>query len=543
MNEKYVIGIDYGTDSARAVIADTSNGSEVATSVKIYPRWSKGLYCDQYKSQYRQHPMDYIDTLEYIVKDALAKSPEGTTEKIVGISFDTTGSTPVLIDKEGMPLALTKGFESNPNAMFVLWKDHTAVKEAEEINNLASKWETDYTHYEGGIYSSEWVWAKILHILRDDREVSEAAYSWIEHADWMSALLTGQTKPETLMRSRCAAGHKAMWHKDWGGLPSEEFLRTLDPLLEGFRNRLYNETFTSDTPAGVVTPEWAARLGLRGDVVVGVSAFDCHMGAVAGGIKPGYLLRAIGTSTCDIMIATPDNIGNKVIAGICGQVDGSVIPGYIGLEAGQSGFGDIYAWFKNVLAWPIEKLLPGQTEVLDLIIPLLNQEAAKIPIEDSTLLAIDWMNGRRTPDANQEVTGTIAGLNLSSTAPRIFRALVEATAFGSKSIAERFRREGVDIKGVVGLGGVAKKSEFVMQTMSDVMNMPIKVAATNETCALGAAMFAAVAAGVYAKVEDAQTAMFGGYERDYFPNPENVKAYEILYEKYLKLGEFTEKNL
>ena len=542
MDKKYVIGLDYGTDSVRAVILDAANGDEIAVAVRNYPRWAKGLYCNPFKSQYRQHPLDYIETLEAAVKEALKISPAGTAGNVVGISFDTTGSTPVLIDGEGLPLAMTEGFAENPNGMFILWKDHTAVKEAAEINALARKWDTDYTCYEGGIYSSEWVWAKVLHVLREDEAVRGKAYSWVEHCDWMSALLTGKTKPEEIVRSRCAAGHKAMWHEQWGGLPPEEFLTALDPVLAGFRDKLFRETHTSDKVVGNLTAEWAGKLGLSTGVVVGVSAFDCHMGAVAGEITPGYMARVIGTSTCDIMIAAPDEINDRVIAGICGQVDGSVIPGYVGLEAGQSGFGDIYAWFRNVVAWPLEALLPGDTDTAGLIIQRLSEEAAGIPIEESTIVATDWMNGRRTPDANQAVTGTITGLNLSSTAPRIFRALVEATAFGSRAIVERFRREGVGIKGIIALGGVAKKSEFVMQTLADVLNMPIKVAKTAETCATGAAMFAAVAAGVYERVEDAQAAMGQGFEREYTPNAGNVEIYNELYGKYLLLGEFTEKN-
>lgn len=545
MNKKYVIGVDYGTDSGRAVIVDTTDGKEIATATKKYPRWAEGRFCKPFDSEYRQHPLDYVEVLEGIVKEAIADSPKGVAENIVGISFATTGSTPAITDSEGTPLALTKGFEDNPNAMFVLWKDHTATKEAAEINKLAGEWHTDYTRYEGGIYSSEWVWAKLLHILRKDEKVRDAAYSWVELADWLSALISGNTKPETLVRSRCAAGHKAMWHPDWEGLPPEEFLVKLDPLLKGYRDRLFKDTHTSDEVAGKLSPEWAKRLGLSEDVVVGVSAFDCHMGAIAGEITPGYLVRAIGTSTCDIMVANYEEIGDRVIAGICGQVDGSVIPGYVGLEAGQSGFGDIYAWFKRVAGWSIKTLLPEEyTDKIDsLIIPKLTEEAEKIPVEESTILAIDWMNGRRTPDANQEVSGTITGLDLSSTAPRIFRALVEATAFGSRAIVDRFRREGVEIKGVIGMGGVAKKSEFVMQTMADILDMPIKIAKADETCATGAAMCAAVAAGVFDKVEDAQKAMGQGFEHEYVPNPKNTKKYKELFEKYQELGQFTEHQL
>lgn len=550
--KKYVIGLDYGSDSARAVIVDALTGEEMASSVKYYPRWIEGKFCDPARDQYRQHPLDYVEVMEFIVKDAVQKAGAGVAENVVGMSFDTTGSTPVFVNEEGIPLALLPGFEENPNAMFVLWKDHTAVKEAAEINELARKWETDYTSFEGGIYSSEWVWAKVLHVLRKDEAVRKAAYSWIEHCDWMPALITGKQKPLEVVRSRCSAGHKAMWHEAWGGLPPEEFLTALDPLLANFRARLYNDTYTSDVKVGNLTPEWAERLGLTTKVAVGVGAFDCHMGAVGGEVTPNVLARAIGTSTCDIMIAPYEQIEDKLIAGICGQVDGSVIPGYIGLEAGQSAFGDIYAWFKRVVAWPVENILSRTTlvdaetraklieETISGIIPQLAAEAMKIPVEESTIIAVDWMNGRRTPDASQEVTGSIAGLKLGSDAPRIFRALVEATAFGSKAIVDRFAREGVEIKEVIGLGGVAKKSPFVMQTLADVLNMPIKVARTEQTCAFGAAMFASVVAGVHNKVEDAQKAMGQGFENEYQPNPANVAIYANIYQKYQKLGAFTE---
>lgn len=552
-DKKYVIGLDYGTDSARAVIVDALTGEEISSAVKYYPRWSEGKFCDPSKDQYRQHPQDYVDAMEYIVKESLAQAGPGVAENVVGMSFDTTGSTPVFVNADGIPLSLLPEFADNPNAMFVLWKDHTAVKEAAEINELARKWDIDYTSYEGGIYSSEWVWAKVLHVLRKDEKVRKAAYSWIEHCDWMPALITGKQKPAEVVRSRCSAGHKAMWLEAWGGLPSEAFLTKLDPLLAGYRDRLYKDTYTSDVKVGNLTPEWAKRLGLTTNVAVGVGAFDCHMGAVGGEVTPNVLARAIGTSTCDIMIAPYNQIGDKLIAGICGQVDGSVIPGYVGLEAGQSAFGDIYAWFKRVLAWPVENILSktnivdGETkarltdEVLSGIIPELAAQAAKIPVEESTVIAVDWMNGRRTPDASQEVTGSIAGLKLGSDAPRIFRALVEATAFGSKAIVDRFAREGVEIKGVIGLGGVAKKSPFVMQTLADVLNMPIKVARTEQTCAFGAAMFASVVAGVHSKVEDAQTAMGQGFESEYKPIAANVKVYEQIYRQYQKLGCFTEK--
>ncbi len=553
--KQFVIGIDFGTDSVRAILVNATNGDELASSVKAYPRWAAGKYCDTSKDQYRQHPLDYVESMEKAVREVIAKAGNEVAKDIGGISFDTTGSTPVLVNKDGIPLALLPGFEENPNAMFILWKDHTAVKEAGEINNLSGKWEIDYTQYEGGIYSSEWVWAKILHVLRADKKARESAYSWIEHCDWMPALLTGTVLPAKVLRSRCAAGHKAMWFKGWEGLPSEEFLTALDPVLSGYRENLYSNTFTSDVKIGNLTGEWAERLGLPADVAVGVGGFDCHFGAVGGEVTPNVLARSIGTSTCDIMVASYGQMGDKLIPGICGQVDGSVIPGYIGLEAGQSAFGDIYAWFRNVVAWPLEQVLAKSSildqdtkdkliaETIEGIIPELSAAAMLIPIEESTIVAVDWMNGRRTPDATQEVTGSLTGLKLGSSAPRIFRALVEATAFGSRAIAERFKREGIEIKEIIGLGGVAKKSPFVMQTLADVLNMPIKVARTEQTCAFGAAMFAAVVAGIYSKVEDSQKAMGKGFEKTYFPLQDNVDAYEKIYQKYLKIGAFTEKEL
>ena len=552
---KYVIGLDYGSDSARAVVINAETGTELASSVKYYPRWMEGKYCIPSANQYRQHPQDYIDVLEFTVKDALSKCPAGTAENVVGIAFDTTGSTPVFTDKNGTPLSMLPEFAENPNAMFVLWKDHTAIKEANEINELSRKWDIDYTSYEGGIYSSEWFWAKALHVLRADEKVREAAYSIVEHCDWMPALLTGVTTPEQMYRSRCASGHKAMWLEEWGGLPSEEFLTELDPVLAGFRSRLFTETCSSDMKVGNLTPEWAEKLGLTTNAAVAVGAFDAHMGAVGAEIKPGALVRIIGTSTCDIMVSDYETMGDKLIPGICGQVDGSVIPGLIGLEAGQSAFGDIYAWFKRVVAWPVENILAKSTlidevtkqklidETMDQIIPALSEEAMKIPVTESTVLATDWMNGRRTPDANQMLKGTITGLTLASSAPLIFRALVEATAYGSKAIVDRFRENGVEINEVIGIGGIALKSPFVMQVMADVLGMPIKVAKSDQACAFGASMFAAVAAGVYNKVEDAQHAMGMGFASEFQPDMRNHELYLELYKQYTAIGKFTEDNL
>ena len=555
MKDKFVIGLDYGSDSARALIVNATTGEELATAVKYYPRWKAGKYCNPGINQYRQHPLDYLEVLEASVKEALEKSPAGTAENIVGIAFDTTGSTPAFTDENGTPLALLPEFAENPNAMFVLWKDHTAIKEAAEINKHCKESAIDYSAYEGGIYSSEWFWAKALHVLREDKAVAAKAYSIVEYCEWLPAVLTGVTKSSDIVRSRCACGHKAMWHEKWGGLPSEDFLGSLDPLLKGFRARLFDKTETADKSVGHLSNEWAKRLGLSTDVVVAGGAFDCHMGAVGAGVTPHTFVRVIGTSTCDVMVADYKEIGDNLIKGICGQVDGSVIPGMIGLEAGQSGFGDIYAWFKRILEFPLKQIIGNSSlldentkqklidEAADRIIPALTKEAEKLPITDDCVVATDWMNGRRTPDANQLLKGTITGITLATSAPQIFRALVEATAFGSKAIVDRFINEGVRIDNVIGIGGIALKSPFVMQTLSDVLNMPIKVCKTDQACALGAAMFAATAAGIYGKVEDAQKAMSSGFAKEYYPIDDNAKAYKAIYDKYQLVGKFTEKEL
>lgn len=550
MSKKYVIGVDYGTDSVRSIIADASNGNEIASSVFEYPRWKQGKYCVPGRNQFRQHPLDYLEGLENSIKTALAKSPAEVAQNVVAISVDTTGSTPIAVDKNGTPLSMTKGFEENPNAMFVLWKDHTAVNEAEEINKLARSWGgVDYTMYEGGIYSSEWFWAKILHILRQDTQIRDSAVSWVEHCDWIPAVLAGNTKPENIKRSRCAAGHKAMWHSDWNGLPSEEFLVKLDPVLKGVRSNLFDDTYTCDVSVGNLSAEWASKLGLPQTVKIGVGAFDAHLGAVGAEIKPYYLSKVMGTSTCDMLIAPSKEVGDKLIRGICGQVEGSIIPGMVGMEAGQSAFGDIYAWFKKVLLWPMEQVLADTKlidtatrakliqETADKLIPILSKAAEKIPIEETGIVALDWMNGRRTPDANQALKGAITNLNLGSDAPAIFKALVEATAFGAKKIVDRFIDEGIRIDGVIALGGVAKKSSFVMQTVADVLNMPILVAKSDQACALGTSMAAAVVAGIYPTLEEAQKAMGNGFEMEYKPIPGNALKYAVLYKKYSKLGD------
>jgi L-ribulokinase len=426
--------------------------------------------------------------------------------------------------------------------LFVLWKDHTSVKEAAAINAHAENFEPNYLQFVGGIYSSEWFWAKLLHVLREDEGVRKACYSWVEHCDWIPFLLTGGRHVADMKRSVCAAGHKALWAKEFGGLPPDTFFSSLDPLLKGFTTRLFTQTYTSDQAAGTLCPEWAERLGLSTGVLIGVGAFDAHMGAVGGQIEAYHLSKVMGTSTCDMLVAPLNEVEGKLIKGICGQVPGSVIPGMMGMEAGQSAFGDAYAWFRNILAWPLHQFLtPAQaTDTIDKIIPELSRQAAALAPGEHGEGALDWFNGRRTPDANQSLKGAITGLSLGTGAPQVFRAIVESTCFGAKAIVDRFNQEGVPVKGLIGLGGVAKKSPFIMQIMADTMNMPIRIHASEQTCALGASMFAATVAGLYPKVEDAMAAIGQGFDAEYTPDPARVAVYARRFRQYQELGQFIE---
>ena len=530
--ENYLLGIDFGSDSVRCLVVRAEDGAEMASAVKYYPRWRDGLYCDPAENRYRHHPLDYISSLSSAICDALAMVGSDVAATVRGISFDTTASTPVLTNRDGLPLSLLPEYSENPDAMFVLWKDHTAVDEADAINRVAREWHTDYTEFSGGTYSCEWAWAKMLHCLRNSPELANEAWSWVELCDWVSAMLSGDTTPENIKRSRCAAGHKAMWHSAWGGLPEREFLAAVDPILASLRDNLYDDTYTCGTRAGVLSREWAQTLGLPEGIAIGVGAIDCHIGAVGAGVGEGTLVKVVGTSTCDITVARPESIGTKAIHGICGQVDGSVLPNYIGIEAGQSAFGDIYAWFRRIMEWPLRHIAEAGPEIYNKILPMLTTEAEQLPLTESDPVVVDWFNGRRSPDDDPRATGSIAGLTLATTAPQLFKAIVEGTAFGSRAITERLMEEGVRIERIYAVGGISKKSRFVMQTLCDVLKMPIKVVRSEQACALGAAMYAAVAAGIYANIHEAQQAMSSGFSDEYHPNAERGAIYDKLYERY-----------
>jgi L-ribulokinase len=544
--EHYVLGADFGSDSVRIVAIDAADGSTAGSSVSYYPRWKAGRYCEPKRNQFRQHPLDYVESFKEAVAGAFVQAPH-VAALIRGICIDTTGSTPSLCDAKGNPLALDPRFSDDPNAMFILWKDHTAVQEADDFNALSRSWGgVDYTQYEGGTYSSEWFWAKLLHVARVSPATIKAAAGVVEHCDWFPALLAGTTSPQVIKRSRCAAGHKIAWHPSWGGYPSRDFLDQLHPFLGDVRDTLGTETYTSDIAAGYLTSEWAATLGLPAGIPVCVGAYDAHIGAVGGDVAETVMVKSVGTSTCDIIIGPrpADGVSDRLVKGIAGQVDGSVVPGYIGYEAGQSAYGDFYAWLRDVITWPLKHMdmvdADTTARMEKKVLAALEQAAESIEPSDDSPVALDWINGRRSPNADQMLKGALSGLTLGTDAPAMMRMLLESTAFGARAILECFEAGGVRIDKIVAIGGVARKSKIGMQILADVTRRTIHVTSNDQAPAIGAAVFASVAAGLYADVPTAQKALCSGIERVHEPDATRAAVYDRLYARYLQLGAFEE---
>ncbi len=528
---RFAIGIDFGTNSVRTLVVDIADGAEVATHVSNYPSGEAGVLLSSTNPNLaRQDPADYISCLYSSVKRAIvaAKRKRGfRSENVIGIGVDTTGSTPLPVDREGMPLALHAEFRNDLAAHAWLWKDHTSHAEAAEITAKAAKHRHRYLTKCGGTYSSEWYWSKILHCKRSAPKAFKAAYGWVELADFIPAFLTGNTDPHTMARGICAAGHKAMYNDGWGGLPSERFLASLDPDLAPLRKRFAKRAVPSDTTAGRLIASVAKKVGLPAGIPVAVGAFDAHMGAVGAGIKPGTLVKIIGTSTCDMMVA-PQDEPLPDIPGLCGIVPGSVLPGMYGLEAGQSAVGDIFNWFASQLA-------PAQYSAKGDVHDNLSKAAGKLAPGESGLIALDWNNGNRTILVDPRLTGLIVGQTLHTSAAEIYRALVEATAYGALTIINRLEEYGVGVKEVVNCGGIAEKSPFVMQIYADVCNRPMKISRSAQTCALGAALFGAVVGGAYRTVRGAQRKMTGVKSEVYRPSKAKARVYGELYELYSQL--------
>ena len=531
---KLTLGIDYGTNSVRTVLVDVTNGEELATSVHQFETGEAGIILDPTDHNLaRQNPADYLMgarvTVKEVVSEAKNKDRDFDTGQIIGIGIDTTGSTPIPVDKDGTPLAMLDEFKDNPNAQAWLWKDHTGYAEAAEITELAKKLHPEYLAKCGGTYSSEWFFSKILHCLRVDPKVFDASYTWVEHADYMPAVLTGTANPKTIKRGRCAAGHKAMFNNNWGGYPAKDFLAKLNSKLGQLRDRLTEKTYTVDVAAGNLTEEWAHKLWLPAGIPVAIGAFDAHLGGVGSGISPGILVKIIGTSTCD-MAVWPADKDLADIPGICGIVDGSILPGFWGLEAGQSAVGDIFNWFVNYIQ-------PGGE--VNGSHPALTEKAGKLKPGQSGLLALDWNNGNRTILVDQRLTGLLLGQTLHTRPEEIYRALIEATAFGALTIINRFEEYGVKISEVINCGGITEKNPLLMQIYADVLGREMKIARSAQTCALGSAIAGAVVAGMaaggYDNFEQAQKAMCAVKKTTYKPNPENHKVYKKLYSLYKQL--------
>ncbi|MGO9108186.1 MAG: ribulokinase [Thermoguttaceae bacterium] len=527
----FAIGVDYGTNSVRALVVDIADGREVATHVYDYPSGEAGILIDPNDPHTaRQNPADYIEGFYRSVSCAVTAArsdPSFRPDRVVGIGVDTTGSTPIPVDRSGRPLALLPEFAHELAAQAWLWKDHTGYAEAAEITEKAKEVRDKYLNKCGGVYSSEWYWSKILHCKRSSPKVFQAAYSWVELADFVPAFITGNLDPDTLPRGICAAGHKAMFHESWGGLPSARFLSSLDPDLAVLRDRYTARALTSDQKAGSLTAEVAAKVGLPAGVAVAVGAFDAHMGAVGAGIKPGTLVKIIGTSTCDMMVAPMDS-QLPDIPGLCGIVPGSVLPKMYGLEAGQSAVGDIFNWFVKSLA-PAQGSADGDSHAT------LTREAEKLRPGASGLVALDWNNGNRTILVDPLLSGLLVGQTLHTTAAEVYRTLIEATAFGALTIINRFEEYGVHVKEVVNCGGIAEKNPLVMQIYADVCNRPMKISRSAQTCALGAAIFGTVAGGGYKTVEAAQRKMTGVKFVSYKPAKAAAAVYADLYRIYRTL--------
>ncbi len=529
MSKQYALGIDYGTNSCRSLLIDLSNGHEVGSTVFNYPSGELGIILDPRDPHVaRQNPQDYLDGLIAVTTGALSQAKANVADfdaaQVIGIGIDTTGSTVIPVNKAGVPLGLLSEFKSHLNAMVWLWKDHTAHEEAAEITKLGTQLRPEIMAKCGGIYSSEWWWSKILRLRRIDPATFKAAYSFVEHCDWIPAVLSGNTDPLTLKRSVCAAGHKAMFNTQWGGLPDKEFLGKLDPALADLRDRLYSEAHVADTKAGDLCAEWAKKLGLKEGIAIAVGAFDAHMGAVGAGAKEGTLVKILGTSTCDLMVA-PNDKPLTDIPGVCGIVDGSVMGGYFGIEAGQSAVGDIFLWFVN-------HLVPDSygKSVGEKFENMGKAMSAQAP-GATGLLALDWNNGNRTILVDHRLTGLLIGQTLHTEAHEIYRAYIEATAFGALTIIKRIEEYGVPVLEVINTGGLSIKNETLMQIYADVTGRTMKVSQSEQTCALGAAIFGAVVAGA-GSVADIQTKVTATREKVYHPIPENQAVYAELYQLY-----------
>lgn len=552
MQPGFVIGVDFGTDSARALVMDLTKGETCGMAESGYPRWLAGAYQDPAAHRFRHHPADYLEAFVDCVNRALAEAGPGVWELVRGLAVDATGSTPAPVNGEGTPLALLPEFWENPNAMFCLWKDHTAVGEAREINRALSAWEgQDYTRYQG-TYASEWYWAKILHARRTAPAVAAAAPGWVELCDWIPALLTGRIAPEATARCACAAGHKALWHSAWGGLPDRRCLASLDPYLGIVHDHYGGPPILAGEPVGRLRSDWARTLGLPEGIRIAAGSLDAHAGAVGAGIRPDTMVVNIGTSTVNLLVSEAAALAGKDLRSVCGQAEDSILPGLVGIETSQAAFGDLFAWLRDLMLWPVEVILMDSDcvdpatratihrELREGLLPHLAEAAADSPLA-ATPMALDWFNGRRYPRINESLQGAISGLSLGTTAPDLYQALALGAVFGQKRILDSLQAAGLRIDLVIAVGGIPHKAPKIMQLLADVLDIPIRVSETVQAAARGAAIYAAVGVGAAPSFAAAQARYCEGIRRTYAPDPARGPLLDRAYRAYLALGAFMEE--
>ncbi len=547
MKNEFVIGVDFGSDSVRALVIDAHTGEEISGAVSPYRRWAAGQYSDASESRFRHHPLDYLESLEYVLSTAVKGCPDPSAIRAIGV--DTTASTPGLVDCNCTPLALREEFKDNPDAMFVLWKDHTGQKEADHINEVVGKSQIRYLLHSGNHCSAEYFYPKLMHTLRNSPELQDVAASALELCDWIPCELTGNRILKNVAMSHCAANIKKMYSPRWNGFPTKEFLDEIDPLLYPLVSNMPQKSTSIVTPAGTLCPKWAEKTGLSTDTVVCTGIIDSYSGAIGAGVREGSVVINMGTSQCQMAVRERAGLTGQTIEGVFGEADDSIIPGYEGLEAGISAFGDLYAWYKRTLAWPMrhladstdnEELKTALRKAEEKLIADLSVEALNLNIKPDSPLATDYINGRRSPRPNNTLSAAITGLRISTTAPEIFYAFAEASAFATKAVLDLYIENGVSVNRLIGIGGIAMKSPLVTQLIADITQFPIEVSASANNCALGAAVIASVSAGLYPTVEDAQNAMCPSNDKTYYPNPEKAELLKARYERYRKLADFTE---
>lgn len=537
MERNLTVGVDFGTSSVRAVILDGRSGEEIATAACGFPSWDRGDFCDPPTSVFRQHPAELIESFVTAVSRAVAHLSPALGASIRALTVDTTGSSPTAVDHTGRPLALQSEFAEDPDAMVILWKDRSAVRESGEITSAAENYqEADLLAYCGRQYSPEWFWAKILHTIRTNQRVAESATSWLEHSDWFPALLCGITSMSEIKRNRCAAAHKALWHRSWGGFPAKEFFHTIDPALRAVRETLPDYTAPSNSVAGYLTAEWAERTGLPVGIPVGVSLFDAHSAAIGAGVRPGTVSKVIGTSSAEMIVADPATVADAALSGIESQAQGSIIPELIGIEAGQPAYGDLFEWFSGMIATEIQAYTGVRSVDPHDITAALSKRAASRRPKPTDPVTTDWINGRRAPFSNGSAKTAIEGIMLASDATALFASLVQGVAFGTRAIHDYLESQGITIQETRAVGGIPQKAPYVVQTLADVLNTPVGVSSTPHASARGAAIMAAVVAGMYKTTTDAIDALSAPVQQTYTPISSNAQVLDRLYRRYLALA-------